>query len=212
MNGESWFIGIPTSYADYPDNWQYPLRQHHVGPMKTDILMTAIEKVASVQRMVADATSVLRATVDRNVDPQRYGMDLVDLKTKKVQRIADSPDEVAGVALSKDLLVRATKNDDGGCAAHQKPRDGGAEVVYLEDDPHADVTHLAAGGGGVAYLVHHPVDPENSMLRAPGCRSSIIRPHSTGICRTTHRVWPRGGEQFSHRRPGVFRAGPVRLR
>ncbi|MBT0773294.1 hypothetical protein KIH74_30395 [Kineosporia sp. J2-2] len=169
FNGESWFSHEVIGYADLPENWQRPLRRYHAGTqdrfgMRTDILIPNVKGVIGGP-LTSDAGAALRATRDGATGLS--ALDLVTLKDGTVTRIAEGPEEIAGVALGGGLLVWATKTADG-FAVHQRPRAGGDVVTYAEPDANADVGHMVAGEAGVAYLVNHQPDPGNPSADSTG--------------------------------------------
>ncbi len=154
FNGESWFSHAAMSFTALPEDWPRPLRRYHAGTknggsMKLDLLIPDVTGVVG-GALASDQTSVLRATLDTRTG--QSALDLIALADDKVTRIAAGPAEIAGVALSDDLLVWATKAEDG-FTIHQRSRADGSVVTYDEPDAQADVEHMVAGDAGVAYLV-----------------------------------------------------------
>jgi hypothetical protein len=155
FNGESWFSHAVQGFTELPENWPRPLRRYHAGTkeggsMKLDLLIPHVPGVVGGV-LASDQTSVLRATLDTNTG--KSALDLVALADGKVTRIAEGTAEIAGVALSDDLLVWATKTGDG-FTIHQRSRADGSVVTYDEPDAKADVEHMVAGDAGVGYLVN----------------------------------------------------------
>jgi hypothetical protein len=166
FNGDSWFSDAVLSYADYPSNWQRPLRQYHAhqldssGGMVTDLLIPNVSGVVGIS-MAADKTAVLRATSEASsgAGPTQYHLDIVNLKTRAVTRLLETTAEILDVALTDSTVVWSAKAAGGAYTVNQKPRAGGATTSYLETDQHADVAHLAAGPAGIGYLITDPADP-----------------------------------------------------
>ena len=164
-NGDSWFSDEVLSFADFPGNWQRPLRRYRADG-QTDILIPNVPGVSGAG-LAADPTGVLRATRHDQDSGTSFALDLVNLKTSAVTRILEGPDPLVGLGISQNLLVWVTKAGDG-YVIHQKPRAGGPVVTYTETDPHADLSGLAVGEGGIAYLMHYPADPENPYATSTG--------------------------------------------
>lgn len=179
FNGESWFSDAVLGHTDYPSNWQRPLRQYHAGTagrsgdgtMITDILIPNVQGISGVA-MAADKTAVLRATMglDHN-GAEHYYLDLVNLRSKAVDRLLDSIDVISRVALTKDTIVWVSRPAGERIRINQRPRTGGATTSYSEPSWYADAADLVAGDAGVAYLVTDPGDPDdpnsspNTVLR-----------------------------------------------
>ncbi|GAB6902061.1 gliding motility-associated C-terminal domain-containing protein [Kineosporia succinea] len=161
FNGESWFTDAVLSFAAPPGTYGPPLMRYRVGKgpgggLSPEVLVAGVPGHLGVG-LAADAHAVLRATRDNTTTPTGYDLDVVDLHDGQVERIAEGTDEILGVALSEDFLVWSTRDAGGGSTIHQRDRDdltnAAEDLKYVESDAAADVSHLAAGEGGVAYLI-----------------------------------------------------------
>lgn len=185
FTGPDW-LAFPDMFSEVPflapTLRRYPAgvaSDPETGMVHNDLLVLADRRVNA---LAVDHDDVLMATeddADNTAEPDH--LDLIDTTSGSVTRRLDTSESIEAAALSPQTVAWVTMRSGAAGTIHQQPRTGGAAVSFIETDARADVDHLVAGSGEIAYLVTGSDQTRLRVVTGASAHDVVLPKGSAGL-------------------------------